>query len=354
MAVRAWGSRPAPTGALVVAAGLSLLAAALASRAGGDQGEWNVLRLEAARMMAAGSHALADARRAAGLGLSPDDVNRTGLIGPATSPITSSVGVLSAKRTATNPNWAAVVTEMFAQVGVRPGDTVAVGFSGSFPGLNLAVIYAARAMRVRVLAITAVAASNWGATDPMFTWLDMEQALVRRGLGERSLAASVGGAGDAGADLPPAGVHMLRAAIERSSVPLIPAPSLKASVDHRMAIYDAAGMPIAAFVNVGGAQANLGGCDDPYLVTSGILRGLPPCPGGREGVVHRFLHRGIPVISLLNVRSLAVRYGLPIDPIPLPPPGSGSAYGGGHSQRAGPWLGVVLGGWALLWALRRI
>ncbi len=335
MAVTAWGPKPVPTWLLVILAGISLGAAALAMDARGSVGEVGPRGRSAASLMAAGIERIAAARPARGQGLSAGDVNRTGLVGLAESPITSSVGVLTAKRTATNPNWAAVVTDLLSDAGVRPGDTVAAGFSGSFPGLNLATVAAAQAMQVRLLVITAVAASNWGANDPAFTWLDMESVLTPAGLRVDSLGASIGGVADAGVDLPPGGPRLLLAAIRRNGVPLIEGGSLAARVDGRMSLYTqaAGGRRIAAFVNVGGAQANLGGCDESFLVTSGLLHALPPCPGGRQGVAHRFLAAGVPVISLLNVRDLAVRYGLPIDPIPLPHPGQGGSGAGGRTLR---------------------
>ncbi len=335
MAVTAWGPRPLPTGMLVLLAGVSLGAAALAMDVRGPAGDLGAQGRGAAALMAAGTEAIAAARPAHGGGFSPGDVNRTGLIGLAESPITSSVGVLTAKRTATNPNWAAVIAGLLSDAGVRPGDTVAAGFSGSFPGLNLATVAAAQAMRLRLLVISAVAASNWGANDPAFTWLDMESVLAPAGLRVHSLGASIGGVADAGIDLPPGGPRLLLAAIRRNGVPLIEGGSLAARVDRRMSLYAqaAAGRRIAAFVNAGGAQANLGGCDESFLVTSGLLRALPPCPQARQGVAHRFLATGVPVISLLNVRDLAVRYGLPIDPIPLPHPGHNGVNAGGRTLR---------------------
>jgi len=322
--VSGWGKRPLSTWTLIALAA-GAIGAAGAGASGPVVPDRPSSRADAAAsLMARGIRAIATSRTARGLGFSAADVNHTGLIGLAGSPITSSVGVLAAKRTATAPDWAAAVVHLLTEAGVRPGDTVAAGFSGSFPGLNLAVTAAAQSLDLRLLSIAAVSASNWGANDPAFTWLDMEEVLVRAGLAERSLAASLGGAADAGLDLPPGGAALVRSAIDRAGLPLIAAPTLAESVRARMALYAgaAAGEPIAAFINVGGAQANLGGCDEPFLATSGLLSKLPPCPAPRRGVAHHFVASGVPVISLLNVRDLAIRHGLSIDPIPLPRPGA--------------------------------
>ena len=44
------------------------------------------------------------------------------------------------------------------------------------------------------------------------------------------------------------------------------------------------------------------------------------------GLVQLFLKDGTPVIHLLNIKTLAADYGLPIDPVPIPPVGQGGVY----------------------------
>ncbi len=80
-----------------------------------------------------------------GLGLyERADVNRTGLIGLETSPITTTLGNLEAKRTTTNPDFAALLVRLLAEAGVKRGETIAVGASGSFPALIVAALSAAK------------------------------------------------------------------------------------------------------------------------------------------------------------------------------------------------------------------
>jgi hypothetical protein len=58
--------------------------------------------------------------------------------------------------------------------------------------------------------------------------------------------------------------------------------------------------------------------------------------------------RGIPVIHLLDVRTLALRHGLPWDPVPLPRPGStrltreGPERGAPILVIAAVWLGAII------------
>ncbi|OQX85874.1 hypothetical protein B6D60_07145, partial [candidate division KSB1 bacterium 4484_87] len=68
------------------------------------------------------------------------DPNRTNLVGREYSPITTTLGDLIAKRTATNPDFAALLVRWFHELNLSPGDVIAVGSSGSFPSLTLATL----------------------------------------------------------------------------------------------------------------------------------------------------------------------------------------------------------------------
>ena len=70
------------------------------------------------------------------------DPLETGLIGINMSVITSVNGVLPSKQTSANPNFAAVLVDMLMRAGVKEGDMVGVGLSGSFPALNVCTITA--------------------------------------------------------------------------------------------------------------------------------------------------------------------------------------------------------------------
>ena len=173
------------------------------------------VKLQASRLAAQAFDVLRRDRLADGavLDLSNDPAG-TGLIGPEYSLITNARGVLSAKLTTLNPNFAAVIVDYFEQINIHKGDPVAVAVSGSFPGLNICVYAALTAMELRPAIITSVGASNWGANDPNFTWLDMERILVQEGVFDCfSVAASAGGADDMGRGLSPEGRRLIREAI---------------------------------------------------------------------------------------------------------------------------------------------
>ena len=95
--------------------------------------------------------------------------------------------------------------------------------TGSMPGANIAVLSACQAMKVIPVIISSVGASQWGANQLDFTWLDMESALAKNDLfiTFRSVAASIGGRNDMGRLLSPSGRKIITDNIFFHSIPLI-------------------------------------------------------------------------------------------------------------------------------------
>jgi len=152
-------------------------------------------KLRAVSTMARAERILADLKRARGIAIDErNDPDGYGIIGPQFTLTTTDRGSQSAKVLAAHPNFAAGATQMMLEAGVRQGDVVAIGVTGSLPGLNLAVLSACDAIGAEPVVITSVGSSMFGATDPDMTWLDMEDALVAKRLWPfRSVAASFGG-----------------------------------------------------------------------------------------------------------------------------------------------------------------
>ncbi|MCU0562556.1 MAG: poly-gamma-glutamate system protein [Desulfobacterales bacterium] len=316
-------------------------------------------KAQAAGRMAAATQAVAAERERRGIPIDADaDPNRTGLIGPEHTPITTTLGHLPAKRTSTNPNMAGLVAHLLGRAGAAPGACAAVAFSGSFPALNIAVLSACAAMDVRPVAVSSIGASTYGATHPDFTWPDMERALFERHVFPwRSAAVAAGGVERTSPLFADEGLRLARAAMDRSGLPVLDENgerSLAADVERRRQLYvDGCGGLPAVFVNVGGSLAAIGNCRgvdrlQPGLVAPGSLEAGPDC-----GLVHRMAADGVPVIHLLNVLGLARDHGLPVDPVPLPgvPDGRVMTAGGYSRPSALAGLMAVLGlGW---WAGRR-
>ncbi len=284
----------------------------------------------ASETMARATAALRDCRARIGLAIDAEtDVNRTGLIGREFSSITTSVGGLEAKRTTTNPNFSGLMVLLLHQAGVRRGDAIAVGASGSFPALIVAVLCAASAMDVNALVIPSVGASQWGANEPEFHWLDMQRCLEEDGLVRFSpVAVSLGGDGDVGGNMEPEGRKLLEDALKESGLPPIRAPELEQNVALRMKFYQqaAGSAAIKAFVNIGGSVPNIGNDALVLGVEPGLARIGSFPPPQRQGLLFSMAARKVPVIHLLFIRGLAAAYGLPWDPRPLPEPGEGAIY----------------------------
>ena len=243
----------------------------------------------------------------------------SGLIGQDVTPLVTTLGSLEAKRLSTNPAWAAVLAERLAAEGVGAGTVVAASLSGSFPGLNLALAAACQALDARLIAVSSVTASTWGANEPGFTWPEMEARLVDAGVLARvSIAVTAGGSADLADDLPDDGrslAHGIRDAIAlRLGAEALRPAGFEEAVSDRLRSYRraAAGAPIGLYVNVGGADASMGRSPAILGLGAGIVRAGRIAGSPRGGVTARFLDERVPVLMLLNVRELAVLWGVPL------------------------------------------
>ena len=257
------------------------------------------------------------------------DPTGSGLIGTAMSLVTSDPGSLPAKATTINPNWAAVIVQMLKEAGVKEGDVVAVGCSGSFPALNICAYAALQSLKARPVSISSTAASQWGANIPDFLWLDMERLLQDYHYLEfRSVAASLGGVEDRGLGMSAEGRDMLRKAIERSGLEAINPKTFTESLDRRMALYHqhAKGVPIKAYINVGGGTISVGTRVGKRLFDPGLNIKAPPVALSVDSIMTRMSKEGAAVIHLTQIEQLANHYGLPIQPKTLPQVGEGKVY----------------------------
>ena len=248
------------------------------------------------------------------------DPARAALIGAEIAPPSSTtLGSLESKRLATDPRWAGALVRQFSAHGIGNGDTVLASFSGSFPGLNLAVMAACQAMGIRLIAISSVTASTWGANEPGFTWPEMETMVVAAGvLPPASVAVSLGGGRDAGRDLSEEGREIARR-IQRTTAETLGATALSTTtldeaIARRLETYRAAlgtARP-AAYVNVGGNHASLGGARATFRREEGWLLPTPtparaPTPAS---VTEAWLTGSVPVLNLLDVKELIRAWGL--------------------------------------------
>lgn len=286
--------------------------------------------------------------------INPDvDPLRSGLIGVASSPITSNSGDLEAKQATINPNWAAVAVRMLDEAGVEEGDHVAVALSGSFPSLNLAVVSALQVMDVEPTLIVSGSASQWGANVPGFAWIDILRELQEARLIDlEARTMTLGGVEDRGVGLDEGGIEMIRRAAERAGVELLVPDSYESAVAERIRIYREAadGEPIAALINVGGGTATTGPRSIDHYFESGLTRTAPSAAFRVPSVMGYFLEQGVPIIHFSGIQTLSTRYGLPYPPMEEASLGSGGVYRASSYRRwlAGLLVLVLLGLTALI------
>ena len=326
-------------------------------------------KMLAARKAQEALEVLHEASERKGLGLlMKTDPAGSRMIGEVLSPITSGSGSLVSKQTSVNPNFAAVIVEWLKELRVKPGEVVAVGLSGSFPAMNVAVYSAVHELGIEPIIISSTAASQWGANHPNFTWLDMEAVLRENDVFPyKSVAASLGGVGDDAIGLSNRGRRMLERAIERNDVPELAevdkkkqpdrpvgadseedsAPSLalvdEDRVRERMSLYykEAGDRPIKAYVNVGGGTVSVGTKVGKRKFNPGVnarppkgIEDMPP------SVLGAFLENGVPGIHITRIIDLAERYGLEIAPRTTPEVGAGDVF---EKRQPNRWLaGIVL------------
>lgn len=323
--------RAKSTAALSILSVLALLAFVAVEQSKIDvKKEWYNEKLEAAQLAQKAEQVLKNYRVENSIFIDVvNDPNQTALIGQEYTLVTTDRGDIDAKLSTTNPNFAAVVVQLLKDAGVEAGDNVAVALSGSFPGLNISVAAAIESLRLHPITITSVGASNFGANDPNFTWLDMETVLYNSGLiHHRSVAASVGGGHDIGRGLSPQGRNLIEEAIRRNGVTFINENHIENSIERRMEIYEkySNNKPIKAFINVGGGIASLGNTINGRLIDPGLTLHLPMRNFPVHGVIIQMGKKGIPIIHMLNINRLLRDFNLPASPVPLPEPGEGGIF----------------------------
>lgn len=250
----------------------------------------------------------------------------TGLIGRKDTIITSDQGVLRSKQISVNPNLSALILQWLIDLGLKSGDYVAVGMTGSFPAMDVSTLAAMQVLKLKPLVIVSGAASQWGANIPDYSWLDMLNVLNQHKIFNiKPIAASIGGNKDLGANLPPEGVKLIEQTIKRYDIPLIKEPLVSQSINKRMALYQMAAENnhIKAYINIGGGIASIGKHfarsklsneqKDVILhnhLKTGVNLQLPITLANSTSVAVRFLKRGHPVINIKDVNRIARDYNL--------------------------------------------
>jgi poly-gamma-glutamate system protein len=220
------------------------------------------------------------------------------------------------------------MVDLFKKAGVKKGDIAAVSWTGSMPALNIAVMSAAKVLGIDLVIISSVGASMFGATDPDFTWLDMETLLYEQDVFPyKSVAASIGGGGDIGQGLNMAGRDLIIEAIKRNNVEIVDEGSLEKNIQRKWELFNQNTKgEIKVYVNVGGGLSSLGNSINAKLLKPGLNRIVSTKNIPLKGTLFLFAEEGIPIIHLLDIQDIAKMYNLPVAPVPLPEPRTGSLF----------------------------
>ena len=250
-----------------------------------------------------------------GITLSDEDYHETGMLGEDYTP----------KRTTADPDMAALCVQLLEEAGVKAGDTVGAGFSGSFPAMNLAVLCACAAMDVNAIYIASAGASTYGANQVELTFPDMVLRLAEDGyLSQAPAAFSLGGDFDCGEEMFPEERAVVRARMEESGVFFLHERDYQKNLALREEIYQQQG-PISCFIGVGGNVTTMG-LDGDRMCWGVTAPGHVKVVNEKSGLLERYNEGGLPVIYLLNIKRLATEYGLPYDPQELPAIGESAVY----------------------------
>ena len=285
-------------------------------------------KMEAALLMKQAYDSIKQYRLESGAYCDPEnDPDQSSIIGPKETPITTDRGSLEGKLTSLNPNFAGVMVALMKRAHLAKGDRIAISCTSSYPAINMAVYAAAAVLDLKVVAINSVGASMFGATDPEFTWLDMESYLDSIGVFKyRSAAASIGGGRDLGRGLTKLGRDMIEEAASRNNVELIREGSLEENITSKMKVYNSKYKKYDAYINIGGGLSSIGTSINGRLISDGYHRTIHNNNLPRKGTMFRFAETGTPIIQLSDFVELARKYELPEAPVPLPEPGTGSVF----------------------------
>ncbi len=285
------------------------------------------------------------------------DPNQTGIIGKEYTKLTTTLGNLIAKRTSTNPAFAALLVKYFKEANLKKGDVVAIGASGSFPALIVATLSATRVLELEPLLIYSIGSSEYGANIPEFTFVEMlDNLYIKNVLPYTLLAVSMGGYLDQAQGMfYPDSRDTAKKIVQASGAFFIDVDSIEENIQQRMQLYKktAGERSLKAFVNIGGATPNYGNTTASITYPNGLVINGPKIPENPErGLIFEYQNLGVPIVHLLNIRDLAVKNGLPIDPIPLPEIGEGGVYRQKSYNKAIIFLVIGMEFLYLFWAFK--
>ena len=283
---------------------------------------------DAALRMKVLSESIKDYKKELDIPIYKYDTFGTGLLGDEYNDITTSLGNLEAKRTSANPDMAALVVKMFHEVNLKPGDRVAVGFSGSFPALNLAVLSAAESMDLDLIIISSMGSSTYGANQKNLTFPKMLALLHSDRLTKyNSVLVTPGGDDDIASDIDDEIKERIFDEYKELGLRLVIEPNFEKNIELKVEEYFKDGK-IDCYIAVGGNISFLG-LEEGDLNQQGIIRRSNIRQNNfdvSDGLLKYFTSKNIPTIHLLNIKKITTEYGMPYDPAIQTNIGEGNIY----------------------------
>lgn len=264
--------------------------------------------------------------------MSKFDRYNCGLIGESLTEITTTSGILEAKLTSCNPDFAAVYIDMFRELGLKPGDQIAIVMSGSFPMLNISALCAAEVYGLKTCTMASIGASSYGANDVNFTFFDMIEYLNEKGIINIKIDyISFGGANDDGLEFPDDIRNAILDRINSSGVGFLCESDYPTNIAERTRLIYEKCPNIKFLISVGGTIIGMG-IDEAAtvnyrgLVKPNYLNSNDPVDKNKLGLLDTFLRNGVPVAQMLNIKGIAIDYGIAYNPSTLPEIGQSNAY----------------------------
>lgn len=326
----------------VLAALALLLGIALAPSPAQAISERQIARAERTWLKASG--AILARRLADGSWDAEADPALSGLIGSEDGELTTTIGDHAAKRAAAQSGWCRVIGCLLDSLALDERDTVAVTMTGSFPGINLAVLATLEAAGLPYRCVSSLGASSWGANRADYNWPRTEAVLRGIGLLEHgSDCVTPGGANDRMSNNLLDSQRAAEEELRRQPASLHPG-SLRQAVDLRR---DVLGPPehLALLINVGGGHAALGttpfgrGASGGLLGDSERLLLAEETGDGIPGLLQLWFQQGLPILHFTGIVELARSWGLPTAPTSAETPDSLHVDCSGHPEApAGPDL----------------
>ncbi len=236
-------------------------------------------------------------------------IKHSNFLGAEFTPVTTTLGSLEAKEFSTNPEFAALVMRLLHEAGITSDSRVGITLSGSFPALGIAALAALQILSVEVTMFSSLGASSYGANQVGALWIDYERWLIESGeLRYKSELVTYGGENDNGTAIYPEGIQAIDSTLAEYGIEPYRPGNLHEAVAHKtMLLLE---NDINLLINIGGNQASLGACQHALEIPPGLIQSLLVCDHPNRGLIHRFSRAGIPVIQLLNIRELAIKYGI--------------------------------------------